>query len=138
MRLLLGVPVDQLGPIGKLLRGRRLHDVELVPGGMLIRCTDCLELDVQWGSDGAQLRGARILPGLNTELALAPCFQYVRGKLLDCGFTHRNLFLIAMQDGHILRCDWKDTAARPIAVDVQVPIILPAAYGQAGSMNRVH
>jgi hypothetical protein len=138
MRLLLGVPVDQLGPIGRLLRGRRLHDVELIAGGMLIRCTDSLELDVQWASDGAQLKAARMLPGLNTQLALAPRFQYMRGKLLDCGFTHQNLFLIATKDGHILRCDWKDNAARAIAVDVQVPIELPAAFGQAGSLIRVH
>ena len=138
MRLVLGAPMDQLGPIGKVLRGRRLHDVELIPGGMLIRCVDGVELDVQWASDGAQLRSMRLLPALNSELALAPRFRYMRGKLIDCGFTHQNLFLIATQDGHVLRCDWRDNAARPIAVDVQVPIALPPAFGEAGSMSRAN
>lgn len=124
----------ELGPLTKALRGRRLADVALVPDGMRIRCADGVMVDVRWGSRGAELAGLRVMDAPMTVGAreLAPRFQYMVGKTIDCVRSEESVMGIVTTDGHILRCDWRHREPKPVAVDVRVPLECEPGVGMSG------
>lgn len=125
---------QQLGPLTRALRGRCLADVTLIRDGMLVRCSDGVVALVQWGGRGAELAGLRTVDPRRDfgPPDLAPRFQYLLGRAIDCVRSEEGVMGIVMADGHILRCHWRSKAPEPVAVDVRVVIECPAGIGMSG------
>lgn len=133
MRIPRGLHRDALGPIGRLVHGRVLHDVVAVHDGLLVRCSDGLELEIAFASAGAELRATRV--GVITEEVTMPAaLRYMRGKVLENAVTREGLFYLVASDGHALRFDWKTGQPEPRGVDAYVDVPTAPIFAAAGGI----
>ncbi len=134
-RVVVGLPVHQLGPIGQAIRGKVLADVAPIAGGVEIRTREGLAVSVQWRSDGAEIAGLRWQPaGWGSECHLPPNLRYVLGRTLDHAATRDGLLLVVLEDGHALRFEFNgsDPACTGVNCYVMLPSPVPALAAAGG------
>jgi hypothetical protein len=135
-RVTVGLPEAQLGPIGRLLRGRRLADIVPEAGGVEVRTLEGLAVRVQWRSDGAEFAGLRWQPdGWGSEIHLPESVRYVRGRPLDSALTHDGLLLVVLADGHAIRFEFN--GAQPEATGVSCYVMLPSPGSSLATAGAV-
>ncbi len=135
LRIARHLPFEQLGPIGKMVRDRCLYDVVAIHDGLLLRCTDGLEIEIAFASDGPELKAFRAHV-ITFEKTMPAAFDFMRGKPLDCVYWRKDLahFHIIAQDGHALRFDWKSGQPEARGVDVHVNVPPAPAFAEAGRL----
>lgn len=133
MRIPLGLRSEQLGPIGRMLRGHRLHDVVAIHDGLLVRCSDGLELEIAFASVGAELRSMRV-GVITAEITMPPALRYMRGKILENAVTREGLFYLVASDGHAVRFDWKTGQPEPRGIDAYVDVPAAPIFASAGGV----
>ena len=104
-------------------KGRRFEDCIPHSQRVTLVFDDAYEVDVDWASDGPELRDARQRLVLTNELAMPTQFGYVRGKTVKHVVTDGARLYLAFTDGHELVIRWE---GEPDARAVNCSIVMPS------------